>query len=143
PLLLALAHIPRLDREGIKRAMLLRRRMDAIAESAQHIGHLRFRAADQRHHLRHGAEPAWGQRPLSPLARRLRPGVRRRRLGGDRFAGLALADRILRRCHASVALATVASASVALATVALATVALATVALATVALATVALATVA
>src|SRR5262249_34340926 len=56
-LLLALAHETRLHREGVQRSMLFRRRMDTIAESVQHFGHLRFRAADQRHHLRRGAEP--------------------------------------------------------------------------------------
>src|SRR6266542_3494258 len=39
-LLLALAHEARLDREGVERPVLIRRRMDAIAQPAQHVGHL-------------------------------------------------------------------------------------------------------
>src|SRR5262249_12474334 len=64
-LFLAFAHEPRLDREGVERPVLLRRRMDAIAEAAQDIRHLRLRAADQGHHLRCGAEPTRRQHPLS------------------------------------------------------------------------------
>src|SRR5262249_12888717 len=69
-LLLALAHEAWLHGEGMDAAFLVGRHA-AIAERAQHVGHLGLRAADQRHHLRRRAEVSGRQRRGGGLGRLL------------------------------------------------------------------------